>query len=118
MHEPLVSLKRNYSIPRDGTPVSVNLDTGATAPGGRGNLVVRCWTERGKRSGEKYDWHCRVTLPDGGIVLADEEFPFVAPEAGYKPSAEINMPADRADWTSDVDLRFFFRLADGRYMEG
>jgi len=114
--EPLVSLKHNYPIPRDGAPVSVNLETGATTPDGKGNIVLRCWTEdQGKQPGEKYDWRCNVTLPDGGLVLTEEEFPFLAPEAGYKPSAEISMPADREKWTSDVDLRFFFRLADGRY---
>jgi hypothetical protein len=114
--EPLASLKRNYSIPRDGTPVSINIDTGATTPGENGNVVVRCWTQdQGKSSGQKYDWRCRVTIPGGGIVSTDEEFAFVAPETGYKPSTEITMPADRNDWTSDVDLRFFFRLADGRY---
>lgn len=114
--ETLVALKRNYPVARDGTPLSIDLVTGATSTREAGNLVVRCWTEdQGKSSGQKYDWHCRVTIPGGGIVPTDEEFAFVAPETGYKPSTEITMQAERADWTSDVDLKFFFRLADGRY---
>jgi hypothetical protein len=103
-------------IPRDGTPVSFNLATGATSTGETGNFVVSCWTEdQGKRSGEKYDWHCSITLPGGGMVQTEEEFPFLAPEVDYKPAIEINMPADRAGWKSDVDLKFFYRLADGGY---
>jgi hypothetical protein len=114
--EPLVALKRNYRIPRDGAPVSINLVTGATLPGESGNLVVQCWTnDQGKRSGEKYDWRCVVAIPGGGIVPTDEELPFLAPESGYVPSAEIKMPADRPDWRNDVDLKFFYRLPDGRY---
>ena len=50
-----------------------------------------------------------------GLVLTNEEFAFLAPESGYKPSVEINMLADRPDWSSQVDLKFYYRLADGRY---
>ena len=114
--ESLVGLKRNYRIPRDGTPVSIDLTTGATATSESGNVVVRCWTQdAGKRSGEKYDWRCVVGIPGGGAVTNNEEFTFEAPEEGYVPSLEIAMPADRPDWQDDVDLKFYYRLADGRY---
>ena len=114
--ESLVSLKNNYGIPRDGTPVSIDLTTGATATSESGNFVVRCWTQdAGKRSGEKYDWRCVVTVPGGGAVTNSEDFAFQAPDGGYASSLEIAMPADRLDWKDDVDLRFFYRLADGRY---
>jgi hypothetical protein len=111
----LTALKQNYSIPRDGTPFGIDLTTGKTTSGGGGDLVVQCWTEdEGKPPGVKYDWHCRVT-PSGGLVATDEEFPFTAPEEGYAPYLEIQMPADRPDWKNDIDLKFFYRLADGRH---
>lgn len=114
--EPLVAVKSNYGIPRDGTPLAIDLASGQAAKGENGNLVVQCWTEdQGKARGQKYDWHCRLTIPGGGIMPTDEEFAFLAPESGYKPTAEIQMPADRPDWKSDVDLKVFYRLADGRY---
>jgi hypothetical protein len=113
---PLVSLKQNYRIPRDGTPISIDLTTGATTTGKNGNLVVQCWTDdQGKRSGEKYNWRCIVTIPGGGIVPTDEEFAFQAPDSGYISSTEIVMPVDHPDWKSDVDLKFYYRLADARY---
>lgn len=114
--EPLVALKRNYRIPRDGTALAIDLISGQTVKGEGGNLVVQCWTyDQGKGSGQKYDWRCLVTIPGGGLALTDAEFPFFAPENGYNPSAEISMPVDRPDWKSDVDVKFFYRLADGRY---
>lgn len=114
--EPLVGLNRSYRIPRDGTPVSINLTTGATATSESGDFVVRCWTQdAGKRSGEKYDWRCVVSIPGGGAVTNNEEFAFQALENGYTPSLEIAMPADRPDWQDDVDLKFYYRLADGHY---
>lgn len=114
--EPLIAMKQNYRIRRDGTPLSIDLLNGANTTGENGDFVVRCWTnDQGKKSGEKYDWRCVVTIPGGGVVATDEEFPFLAPETDYKPPAEINMPADRTSWNSQVDLKFYYRLADGRY---
>jgi hypothetical protein len=49
------------------------------------------------------------------MVPTDEEFPFVAPEDGYTLTNEIAMPTGRTNWTSQVDLKLYFRLADGRY---
>lgn len=113
---PLVALKRSYSISRGGTPLSIDLATGVTMIGASGDFVVQCWTEdQGKRSGERYSWRCVVTIPGGGIVPTEEEFAFLAPENGYMRSTEIAMSAARTDWRDDVDLKFFYRLADGRY---
>jgi hypothetical protein len=114
--EALLAVKRNYGVPRDGTPVGIDLMAGNAVSGGTGDVVVQCWTEdQGKRAGERYDWHCRLTIPGGGLVPFEEHFPFTAPEDGYAPAAEISMPADRADWRAEADLTFFYRLADARY---
>jgi hypothetical protein len=114
--EQLVAMKRNYRIPRDGIRVSIDLATGSIVPGENGDLAVQCWTEdQGKRSGQKYDWRCIVAIPSGGLALTDEEYPFSAPENGYKSSIEIKMPANRTDWKSDVDLKFYYLLANGHY---
>lgn len=114
--ESLIGVKQNYRVPRDGTPLGIDLTTGKAITGGSGNFVVQCWTEdQGKRSGQRYDWHCLVTIPSGGLVLSDEEFAFLAPENGYVLTNEIAMPADRPDWRNDVDLKFFYWLANGRY---
>jgi hypothetical protein len=114
--ENLVGVKQNYRVARDGMPLGINLSTGKAATSGSGDLVVQCWTDdQGKTSGQKYDWHCVVTIPGGGMAPINEEFAFLAPESGYALTNEIAMPADRTNWTSDVDLKFYYRLADGRY---
>ena len=114
--ENLVVVKRTHGMPRDGVPVSLDLFTGKTTTEADGGLVIQCWTDdRGKQRGEKYDWHSRVTIPGGGLVISDKEFDFIAPEEGYVPFIEVNMPADRSDWRNDVDLKFFYRLSGGAY---
>ncbi len=114
--EALVSLKQNHGVPRDGTPWAIDLATGKTTAGEGGDLIVQCWTQdAGKLPGAKYDWRCVLTIPGGGIAPTGEEFPFLAPETGYQPTMEIDMPADQTNWNSQVDLKFYYRLADGRY---
>jgi hypothetical protein len=114
--ETLIKLKKNYRVARDGTPLAIDLASGASAPSESGNFVVRCWTQdAGKRSGERYDWRCVLTIPGGGAVTNDDEFAFEAPEEGYVPTLEIAMPADQPGWQDEVDLKFYYHLADGRY---
>jgi hypothetical protein len=57
-------------------------------------------------------------VPQGGLLLSHEEFPFLAPETGYVASVEFTMPANRDDWRDQVDATFFYRLPDGRYGRG
>ena len=114
--ENLITIKRNYKIPRDGTPVGIDLVTGTATPGWSANCVVQCWTDDlGKPLGQKYNWHCLITIPGGGLVLSDEAFPFLAPESGYISTNQIAMPADQPGWKSDVDVKFYYQLSDGRY---
>ena len=81
----LLAMKRNYRIARDGTPIAIDLATGATSTGGSGNFVLRCWTQdQGKRPSEKYDWRCTLAVPGGGLLLTDEELVFWPPRADMK----------------------------------
>lgn len=113
--EALIHVKQNYRIPKDGTPIAVNLLSGKMTPGETGDFVVRCWTDQAIKPGQKYNWRCVITAPGGGLVGTSEEFPFLAPEQNYIPSIQISMPSDRPDWKDNVNLQFYFHLADGKY---
>jgi hypothetical protein len=121
--EPLIHIQatlggsKDFIISRDGTPVEISLKTGKAAPVGHGDLKVECWTDdRGKTPGQKYDWKCRITVPNGGILPYVNEFPFQAPLDGFQTSDEINMPAtmDQA-WVRDAKRSYFLKLANGDY---
>jgi hypothetical protein len=114
--EPLITMKRSFRIPRDGTPVEIDLIQGKSVPGGSGHLRVACWTEdKGKKSGEKYDWRCHISIPGGGLQISTNEFAFRAPDDGYQQVSEINMPATAAQWSSDVEVSFFVKLPGSKF---
>lgn len=109
---PLVRVERSAHIPKDGTPVTVDLRTGQLSP--NGNFRIEAWTAA-PAGGRKFTWRCRITVPDGGIVERKGQFDFEAPEDGYEESVELGMQQDAKQWTSQQQRNFFMKLSDGRY---
>jgi len=113
---PLLLLNQSYRLSGDGTALGIDLVTGALTNAAAGNLAVQCWTEnQGKKSGQRFNWHCRLTLPGGGLLATDEKIPALAPDHGYVSTVEITRNADQTDWQNEAVLLFYYQLPDGRY---
>jgi hypothetical protein len=97
-------------VPASGQPINVDLSTGQP---GRGDLQVASWVD--DISQERYDWRYQLTLSGGGLVERKGRFDFEAPDEGYQPDVEVNMPAAVAKWSIGAERDYFARLADGRY---
>lgn len=100
---------------RDGTPTELNLATCGIAASGGGHLKLEFWGDKIERSTRRFNWKLRVSVPNGGLLETEEEFNFEAPETGYKPVLEINMPESAENWRTDFQRKFFIRLPDGKY---
>jgi hypothetical protein len=62
-----------------------------------------------------YNWHCRVSVRDGGLIKRNGQFDFEAPKTGYKSSDEIVMSQTAERWQPQGERQYFVRLHDGRY---
>jgi hypothetical protein len=121
--EPLVHVQspmggsKGFRIPKNGAAVEISLTSGKTVSAGQGDFRVQCWTDnQGKASGEKYDWKCQITVPNGGLVQSTEDLDFQAPSDGYRTSDVIEMPAKvESEWSSHVKRNYFLKLAGGNY---
>lgn len=115
--DPLVVVKKAFRIPRDGTPVFIDLTRGKESPAADSHLQVRCWTlEKDAADSNRYDWRCQVSVPGGELLESAGEFAFVAPSEGYVAMLEINMPkAMEQGWTAHVEKRLFLRSRTGIY---
>ncbi len=118
----LVKVDKTVRIPKDGTPVEISLLTGKAVPAGQGHIKVECWTmDQNKNEAGRYDWRCRITVPNGGLIEPTQEFDFEAPADGYRSFDEINMPATTfaedsvKRWSSSQTRKYFFQLGDGNY---
>ena len=57
-------------------------------------------------------WSFRMTIPDGGFVASNEEYPFEAPEQGYQPTVQFDFQKDSTNWTTGVKRDFFVRFGN------
>jgi hypothetical protein len=115
--EPLRLVEGTYSLPRDGTPVNVELVKGSVCPPETAHLRVECWNSAVDREVSRpYDWRARISAPGGGLIVHRDEFPFEAPTEVYVESDEIDMPRSLGrEWRSQVDREYYVRIRDGRY---
>jgi hypothetical protein len=105
---------RDFLLAADGKPTEVSLHDGRLAPAGQGDLKVEF------QAGPPLDnfpsrisWQCQVTIPGGGLVQTDEEFPFLAPENGYQEFDQCNVGA--TNWTETLDKQYYVKLRDGNF---
>lgn len=114
--ETLVAFKKSFRVPKDGTPVEIDLIKGVAVPTGQGHLRIECRTEKPEARGAKYDWKCRVSVPGGGLALNIDEFGFLAPADGYENFDQIDMlTAVSERWQSNATRNYFVHTASGYF---
>ena len=117
---PMVHLQKDYIIPKNGTAVEINLSNGQVVSE-QGDLKVESWTnDQGHlpNSNSHYDWRCRISVPNGGLVQRTDNFDFQAPTGGYSLSDEITMSASSGTaWRAQVARSYFIQLSGNRYAQ-
>ena len=115
--EPLYAIDRDIIVPKDGTPVEVDLKSGNPVASGQGDIKIECWaSEESKDAKGHYEWHCRLSVPEGGLLKrTDPELNFNAPESGYEPSVDITMSQTAERWQPANDDQYWVKLHDGTY---
>jgi hypothetical protein len=115
--EALIHFNKSFPVPKDGTPIQIDLATGNQTASSQNAFEIECWTnDAEKKSGWKFDWKCQVSVPGGGLQIYDEQFPFLAPEENYVAADEIDMTVNPdVPWTQDIKRSYFIRTGDGKY---
>ncbi|MDE3084494.1 MAG: hypothetical protein KGJ37_04635, partial [Verrucomicrobiota bacterium] len=112
----LISVRKDVTLPKNGSPVEVSLKTGKVVSAGAGDLKFECWTDDTTVDAKRhYSWRCRISVPEGGLIQRTAKLDFEAPEGGYQPSIEINMPIMSEPWYPDFEGEYFVKLRDGSY---
>lgn len=111
--ESLVHLKeRNYRLPRDGSPVEINLYPSVKD---LYRVVLRCWNKENEQrpsEGPRYYWRLEIEVPGGGIRKRTSAMAFEAPETGYETKVIIEMSSDNPTWSRSAKLTYFIKFAD------
>ena len=99
-------------IPVDGQAIQLDLFNGKKVSSG-GQLIVRL-----KRDPQiitprtRYDWNLELEIPNGGLVVNDDEFIYRVPDSGYQKTFKFDMPKDAKNWTTALNQQFYIQLGN------
>jgi len=115
--EPLTVFEKNFQISISGKPLEIDLSTGMAVSPGQGNVMMEFVKQSPQIPGDRlYDWSFRIAVPNGGLLPSTDEFDFLAPVSGYKPSDLIEMKSSSAEnWQSRMKREYFVKLPDGNF---
>jgi len=108
----------NIIVPKNGVPTDIDLTTGRIVVDGGGQLRFEVWTnnqDMNPNKGARYDWRCKLTVSNGGLVERTESLQFEAPENGYTQTVELTQSRHSEQWRDNLSKQFFVRLAGNRY---
>lgn len=110
--------RKSIKVPKDGTPIEIDLSTGRVTTSGMGHLRVEVWTANqgmDPNNSQPYDWKARVSISGGGLVERVGEYAFEAPETGYAPAFETGMQKNAGNWRDGFQREFFAKLGNGQF---
>ncbi len=113
----LIHYDRSFQLPKDGTPVLVDLPTGKVTVSSQNAIQVEAWIYDSEKIDKwKFNWKGRVSIPGGGLQIYDEEFPFIAPEENYSLDEVIDMSVtNNPSWSNFASRNYYIHTADGNY---
>lgn len=104
-----------WQLHHDGTPIELDLLNGNQNVTGSGQLKLEFWHDVSNPKANIFDWKLQLSVPDGGLILTDEEFAFQARENGYQSPIVIDMPATNQDWVGTLRVKYYIQMPDGKY---
>jgi hypothetical protein len=96
----------------DGSPVQVDFFNRKTGSSGQVAIsqikpAIGTWKTATELS-------YRLAIPDGGFVEHNDEFPFEAPESGYRSQVEFHFRKGDANWTESLNKNYYVAFGNPR----
>ena len=89
--------------PKDGTQAFLDFLNSNT--GIKGQLIIM--NIKPLDGKQRTDWSFMLSVPDGGLVEHHEEFPFEAPDTGYKSAVEFKFDKTSDNWVAGFKKDFY-----------
>lgn len=107
------------SIPQDGTPVPLDLRRCKRVTELGLDTDLRIILQHGAPPEQRgfqprFPWRFTIEVPDGGVIETQDEFMYLAPEAGYQSKWTMDTAKDAPDWKARRELEFYLRNRDGQ----
>jgi hypothetical protein len=97
-------------VPRDGTRVQIDLLQRKVGESGQ----IQISESKPEQTAWKQatSWSFRMEIPDGGFVEENEEFPFEAPETGYRSVVQFDFQQGQTNWATLLKKDFYIKFGN------
>lgn len=97
-------------IPRDGTPVRVDLMQRKV--GGAGQMIITENKPESKDWQHATQWSFNMEIPDGGFRGENDEYPYEAPADGYQSLVRFDFQKNLPNWTTGIRTNFYVKFGN------
>jgi hypothetical protein len=108
-HAPMSTFIR-IAPPTNGSPVF--LDFVSQNVGESGQIKIEGWKDHKDFKTAQNNWGLRLTIPDGGFVENNDEFPFEAPDVDYQPVIEWHFTDGTTDWQGGINKKYYIKYGN------
>jgi hypothetical protein len=100
----LLTGSKFFGIVPDGRTYTIDLIRGTKSEGesSEGDLRVKILRPSVIQERLPYDWTCVIETIGGGLIEADDDFMYQAPETGYSSPYQVKFTASQTNWTDTV----------------
>lgn len=92
-------------VPRDGTPISVDLLQRKTAPSG--DLEISQVKPERASLQQATNWSFHMRISNGGFVEENDDFVISAPEGGYQPTVDLDFTKGGTNWATQFTKTYY-----------
>jgi hypothetical protein len=96
-------------IPKDSVPVRVDLFQKQASPTGQLEISQNKPPWR-----DATNWSFSMSIPDGGLIEHSDEFPFAAPDTGYRPTISVQFEKSETNWTTHFTGNYYISVGEPR----
>jgi len=107
-----ISPDLHIAPPTNGSPVFLDLLN--CVVGNDGQLKIEGWKELKDFKTTQNSWGFRLTIPNGGLIEENDEFPFEAPDsdADYQSVMEWHFKNGDPDWKGSLKKSFYIKFGN------
>lgn len=100
----------HLALPANGSPVFIDLFNRQI--GDSGQLKTEAWKEPKNFKTGQNNWGIRLTVPNGGLIEENDEFPFEAPDSDYQSVMEWYFKDGDSDWKGVLKKSFYIKFGN------
>jgi hypothetical protein len=111
----VISQRKRFYVRGDGSPNIINMEAGTiTTYEADGDFCISVNSAYDGGMRRDYPWSIDVQAINGGVILSEDAYLYLAPEHGYGASLKLQFPDAKGSWTNDTKIKLYVKSRHGK----